>query len=70
MTEIKNIKFEVIELKKASKLQRRFLNMQRRVGEIYNYQIDPDEVEKKLTDLQDRSMRKNIRKDGVAEENG
>ena len=70
MTEIKNIKFEVIELKKASKLQRRFLNMQRRVGEIYNYQTDPDEVEKKLTDLQDRSRRKNIRKDGVAEENG
>ena len=70
MTEIKNIKFEVIELKEASKLQRRFLNMQRRVGEIYNYQIDTDEVEKKLTDLQDRSRRKNIRKDGVAEENG
>ena len=70
MTEIKNIKFEVIELKKASTLQRRFLNMQRRVGEIYNYQIDPDEVEKNLTDLQDRSRRKNIRKDGVAEENG
>ena len=65
--EIKNIKFEVNELKKASNLQRRFLK--RKVGEIYDYQIDPDKVEKKLTDLEDRLRTKNILKDGVTEEN-
>ena len=37
---------------------------------MYNYQIDPDEVAKKLTDPEDRSRRNNLRIDGVAEENG
>ena len=32
--------------------------------------IDPGEVEKKLTDLEDRSRKNNFQIDGVAEENG
>ena len=41
-----------------------------KVDEIYDYQIDPDEVEKKLTDFENRSRRSNLRIDGVGEENG
>ena len=79
--EIKNIKCEINELKKniefteevlEEKVQkmRRVSSLEEKVDEIYDYQIDPDEVEKKLTDLEDRSRRNNLRIDGVAEENG
>ena len=80
--EIKNIKCEVNELKKSIELTEEFLeekvqNMQRKVSciedkvdEIYDYHIDPDEVAKKLTDLEDRSRRNNLWIALVAEENG
>ena len=45
-------------------------SLEEKVEEIYDYQIDPDEVEKKLTDLEDCSRRNNLRIDGAAEENG
>ena len=51
-------------------MQRKFGSLEEKVEEIYDYQIEPDEVEKKLTDLEDRSRRNNLRIDGVAEENG
>ena len=51
-------------------MQREVSSLGEKVDEIYDYQIDPDEVEKKLTDLEDRSRRNNLRIDGVAEENG
>ena len=82
MKEIKNIKSEMNELKKSIEfteevLEEKVQNMHRKVSsldekveEIYDYQIDPDEVEKKLTDLEDRSRRNNLRINGVAEENG
>ena len=82
MKEIKNIKCEVNELKKSIELTEEFLdekvqNMQRKVSsieekvdEIYDYHIDPDEIAKKLTDLEDRSRRNNLWIDVVAEENG
>ena len=38
--------------------------------EIYDHHIDPKEVGKELTDLEDRSSRNNTRIDWVAEENG
>ena len=72
MKEIKNIKCEVNELKKSIELTEEFLdekvqNMQRKVSsieekvdEIYDYHIDPDEIAKKLTDLEDRSRRNNL----------
>ena len=51
-------------------MQREFSSLEEKVDEIYDYQIDPDKVEKKLTDLEDRSRRNNLWIDGVAEENG
>ena len=82
MKEIKNIKCEVHELKKniefteevleekVQNMHRKVRSLKEKVDEIYDYQIDPDEVEKKLTDLEDCSRRNNLRKDGVAEEIG
>ena len=51
-------------------MQRKVSSFEEKIDEIYDYQIDPDEVEKKLTDLEDRSRRNNLRIDRVAEENG
>ena len=80
--EIKNIKSEVNELiisieftkevleEKVQNMQRKVSNLEEKVEEIYAYLIDPDEVKKKLTDLDDCSRRNNLRIDGVAEENG
>ena len=51
-------------------MQSKVSSLEEKVEEIYDYQIDPDEVEKKLTDLEDRSRRNNLRIDEVAEENG
>ena len=79
MKEIKNIKSEVNELKKSiefteevleEKVQKKVGSLEEKVEEIYDYQIDPDEVEKKLADLENHSRRNNLRIDGVAEENG
>ena len=72
MKENKNIKSQVGELKKSIEFTEEVLeeivqNMQRKVSsseekveDIYDYQIDPDKVEKKLTDLEDCSKRNNI----------
>ena len=72
MKENKNIKSQVSELKKSIEFTEEVLeeivqNMQRKVSsseekveDIYDYQIDPDKVEKKLTDLEDCSKRNNI----------
>ena len=82
MKEIKNVKSEINELKKSIEfteevleekvqtMHRKVSSLQEKVEEIYDYQIDPDEVQKKLTDLEDRSRRNNLRIDGVEEENG
>ena len=48
-------------------MQRKVNSLEEKVEEIYDYQIYPDEVEKKLTVLEDRSRRNNLRIDGVAE---
>ena len=62
------------ELEKASSLQRSFLkkkfSLEEKVEKIYDYQIDRNKLEKKLTDLENCSRRNNLRIDGVAEENG
>ena len=79
--EIKNIKSKVNELKKSIEftddvLEEKVQNMQRKVSsleekveETYDYQINPSEVEKRFTDLKDRS-RSNPGIDRVPEENG
>ena len=67
----KSIEFteEILE-GKVRNMQRNVSSFEEKIDEIYDYQIDPDEVEKKLTDLEDRSRRNNLRIDRVAEENG
>ena len=50
-------------------MHRKGSSLEKKVEEIYDYQIDPGEVEKKFTDLEDRPRRNNLRIDGVAEEN-
>ena len=40
------------------------------IQEIYEYQIDPKYAQDKLTELEDRSRRKNIRIDGIKETKG
>ena len=81
MKEIGNIKSEVNELNKSIEFTEEILegkvqNMQRKVSrleekieEIYDYQIHPEKVEKKLTDLEDRCRGNNLQIDTVAEEN-
>ena len=76
------IKSEVNELKKSieyteevleenvQNMQRQFRSLEEKVEEIDDYQIDPDEVEIKLTDLEHRSRRNKLQKDEVAEKNG
>ena len=55
---------------KVQNIQRKVSSLEEKVEEIYDYQIDSDEVEKKLMNLEDRSRRNNLWIDGVAEENG
>ena len=74
MKDIKDIKSEVNELKKSiefteevleEKVQNmlmKVISLEEKVVEIYGYQIDPAEVEKKLTDLEDCSRRNKILK--------
>ena len=75
MKEVKNIKSEVNEFKKSiefteevpdekvQNMQRKVSSREEKVEEIYDYQINSDKVEKKITDSEDRI-------DGVAKENG
>ena len=51
-------------------LSKKGCSIEEKIKEIYHYQIDADKVEKKLTDLEDHSRKKNLQIDGVAEENG
>ena len=76
------IKSEVNELKKSieyteevleenvQNMQRQFRSLEEKVEEIDDYQIDPDEVEIKLTDLEHHSRKNKLQKDEVAEKNG
>ena len=82
MKEMKNIKSEVNELKKSIKfteevpeenvqnMKRKISSLEDKVEEIYDYQIDPDKVEEKLINLEDRSRKNSLWIDGVVEENG
>ena len=48
-------------------MQRKVSSLEEKVDEISDYQIDPDELEKKLPDLEHHSRKNNLRIDGVAE---
>ena len=49
-------------------MQRKASSLEEKVEEIYDYQKELDKVGKKLTDLEDRSRRKNLQVDGTAAE--
>ena len=50
-------------------MQRKVSSLEEKVQEIYDYQIDPDEVGKKIADLKDHPSRINLRIDEATEEN-
>ena len=50
-------------------MQRKVSSLEEKVQEIYDYQIDPDEVGKKIADLKDHASRNNLHIDKATEEN-
>ena len=66
--QIKELKKEVTDLKSSVEHRDADLNdLSDRVDEIYDYQLDPEDVTNKLFDLKDRSRRNNLRIDGIPE---
>ena len=82
MNEIKNLKQEISQLrssldfaedvleKKVGKLEENMKDVDVRIRDIYEYQVDPNYVVDKLAELEDRSSRNNLRIDGINEEKG
>ena len=82
MKEINDLKAEVSDLKdsleftenviekKVEKLETELDNLKDKVQDIWDYQIDPDYIQHKLIELEDRSRRNNMRIDGIKEEEG
>ena len=65
---IKELKKEVTDLKSSVEHTDADLDdLTDRVDEIYDYQMDAEYVTNKLIDLEDRSRRSNLRKDGISE---
>ena len=48
-------------------MQRKVSSLEERVKKIYDYQINPEEVEKKLTVFEDQSSSNNLRMCGIPE---
>ena len=59
----------VIE-KKVEKLETELDNLEDKVQDIWEYQIDQDYIQHKLIELEDRSRQSNIRIDDIKEEKG
>ena len=82
MKEIKDLKAEISDLKdslefteniiekKVEKLETELDNFEHKVQGIWDYQIDPDYIQYKLVELEDRSPRNNIRIDRIEEAEG
>ena len=82
MKEIKDLKAEVSDLKgslefteifiekKVEKLKTELDSLEDKVQDIWDCQINPDYIQHKLIELEDRYRRNNIRIDGVEEEKG
>ena len=52
---------------KVDNVEKRMEKLDSDIQEIYEYQIDPKYVQYKLTELEDRSRRNNLRIDGIKE---
>ena len=64
----KSIEFIENQLEqKVNNVENKLADIKHRMEEICDYQIDPDYVEQKLIDLEDRSRRNNQRVDGILE---
>ena len=62
----KSIEFTENQLEeKVKNAENKLADIEHRINEIYDYQIDPDYVERKLIDLEDRSRKSNLRVDGI-----
>ena len=82
MKEIKDLKAEVSDLKdsleftenviekKVEKLETELDDLEGKVQEIWDYQINLDCIQHKLVELEDRSRRNNLRIDGIEEDEG
>ena len=82
MKEIKDLKAEISDLKdsleftenviekKVEKLETELDNFEHKVQGVWDYQIDPDYIQYKLVELEDRSRRNNIRIDRIEEAEG
>ena len=80
MNEIKKLKHEISELKrsldftedvlrkKVEKLKENMKDVDTRIRDIYEYQVDPNYVLDKLVELEGRSSRNNLSIDGINEE--
>ena len=67
----KSIEFTENQLEeKANNAESKLADIEHRIEEIYDYQIDPEYVEQKLIDLEDRSRRNNLRVDSILETPG
>ena len=64
----KSIEFTENQLEeKVNNAENKLADIEHRINEIYDYQIDPDYVERKLIDLEDRLRKSNLRVDGILE---
>ena len=82
MNEIKSFKLEISKLKcgldfmkdvlekKVEKSEENMKDVDMRVRDIYEYQLDPNYVLEKLAELEDRSHRHKLRIDGINDEKG
>ena len=62
----KSIEFTENQLEeKVNNAESKKADIEHRIEEIYDYQIDPEYVEQKLIDLEDKSRRNNLRVDGI-----
>ena len=52
---------------KVAHMKENLGHIESRVQEMHEYQLDPDFIEDKLTDLEDRLRRNNLRVDGIKE---
>ena len=67
----KDIEFTENQLEeKVNNAESKLADIEHRIEEIYDSQIDPEYVEQKLIDLEDRSRRNNLRVDGILETPG
>ena len=56
--------------RRLKNLEENMKDVDARIQDIYKYQVDPNYVLDKLVELEDRSRRNNLRKDGINEEKG